>query len=565
MTLLIRAIVLAFSLFFGVYGKGWAVDHSEALFQKANKIYQAFLQSKNSEVSEQQKLQLIKDFKYIQNNFPTHPLAPLSLFQIGNLYRQLFHATHKHAYLNRSLQTFRHLIKIYPNTKLVDDSQFLIGRIFEEDKNELPLALLEYSKVLQYGDDQAKLALQKITQLQKQQLPTPDLFPFSSVKPQSSQKRQGGISIDHSRSLPKAKILSVQYWATENWMKIVINSSRPIPFLYGDLPPSPPPSSHQFHIDLLDSYSFVPVVANLIEENRFVQDVVLKAVNPRIARLTFASNTPVFWKVFNYEYSNQNTITLEIFPQISPILPVAITDQSVPQPIDASSFVKRPIRHIIIDPGHGGFDPGAVGFGIYEKDIVLSIGQKLKNMIEQQTSLKAFLTRDTDRFVSLEERSAFAKQHNGDLFISLHVNAHPVKQAHGIESYYLNTTDNQATHQLVIRENQMRAQGLQNFNNILRDLLNLSDSSQSETLTKSIHNYLLKNIGKRFSTVRNLGVKEAPFLILLRAGMPATLLELSFITNPEENHRLQDIQYHKIVAEGIFQGIQNYILQQRQG
>ena len=375
------------------------------------------------------------------------------------------------------------------------------------------------------------------------------------------------MAIDQSRTLPKAQILAIQYWATAKWARIVINSSRPIPYLYGDLPQplsQHTESSFQFYIDLLDSRSTTQVMASLTEKEGFIHNVTVQSLNPRITRVTFSLDNPVSLSVFDYETAHQNIITLELIPE-KPKLPLpALPD--LPKLADSPAFTKQAIKRIIIDPGHGGQDPGGSGFGIHEKDIVLAIAQELKKTIEKNSSLKVFLTRNTDRFISLEERSALARQYKGDLFISLHVNAHPVKEARGIESYYLDVTDNKASMRLALRENNMSDQGMHHFTMIVRDLLNMSHSSQSALLTHSIHAQLLRNIHTTFRKApRDLGVKEAPFLLLLGVGMPATLLELSFITNPEENQRLRDSKYHKTVSEGIFQGIQDYILQQKQG
>ena len=542
------------------FGSSEAREPGAVLFQKANEKYQSL--PKNLPLPEEKALQLIEEFGQFQSQFPTHPQAALALFQMGKLHRQLFHASGQHAYLLQSLKTFRQLIQDYPNSTLTDDSQFFIGVILEEDKKEPALALLEYQKVLEYQQDQAKRARQKIKQLQKSN-GLAHLLSGRKTPSFPAQKYQGGLAISPSRALPKATILSIRYWATEHWLKIVINTSRPIPFLYGILLPSP--SSQVLHVDLLDSQPATDLVANLQEKDRFIDNWALQVLNPRITRLTFAASRQVSWRVFDYESSNQNTIIVEVFPQ-EVERPADLLTDGTDAPRKEIALAQRPIRHIVIDPGHGGVDPGGVGFGIYEKDIVLAIGRELKKIIENRSSLKAFLTRNSDRFLSLEERALLAKQYQGDLFISLHVNAHPVKTAHGIESYYLNVTDSWTTQQLAIRENQMSAAGLQNFSNILKDLLRWKDFSQSENLTKTLHAHLLKNVGQHVAKApRDLGVKEAPFLILLQAGMPATLLEISFITNPQENLRLQNLPYQKAVAEGIFQGIQAYILQQNQG
>ncbi len=544
-----------------------STERSETLYQQANRQYHQFL-SKRKLIPQEKWMRLIRDFEHIQKNFPASLQAPISLLRVGILYRQLFLATDHEIYLNRGLRTLRQLIEVYPQTTLADDGQFIIGEIFEEDKKETTLALLEYNKVLQYNGDQKNKALKKIKQLRKKNLPTLHLFEPPKARTNLGKKHQGGISIDQSRALPKAKILSVQSWATAKWARIVINSSRPIPYLYRNLPPihsqKSEPLPLRFYVDFLDSQSTISVVASLQEEGRFIHNVEFQALNPRITRLTFTLDHPISLKVFDYQVSHQNVITLEMTPEKPK--PFSFSLRDPPKQTISPSFIKQTIKRIIIDPGHGGRDPGASGFGIDEKDIVLAIAHELKKLIEKKTSLKVFLTRSTDRFLSLEARSALARQYKGDLFISLHVNAHPVQEAHGIESYFLDVTDDQSSMKLAIRENNMSDQGLHNFTMILRDLLNLSQSSQSARLTHSIHNQLLRNIRTNFRTgTRNLGVKEAPFLILLGVGMPATLLEISFITNPEENRRLQDTKYYQTISEGIFQGIQDYVLQQKPG
>ncbi|MBF0279180.1 MAG: N-acetylmuramoyl-L-alanine amidase [SAR324 cluster bacterium] len=547
--------------------KLFSEERSELLYRHTIHEYHQLL-SQKKQIPEEIWLQLVRDFKHIEKNFPTSPQAPQSLLQIAQIYRILYQTTLNKTHINRSLRTLRQLIEIYPETPLADDSQFMIGKIFEEDKKEMTLALLEYNKVLLYNGDQKTKATQKIRELQKRKLPSYQLLNIPKTAPQFGGRHQGGISIDQSRALPKARILSVRYWATAKWSRIVINSSRPIPFLHGNLPSNVSQTSkefrHRYFVDMLDSRSTPKIIASLEEKNRLIHEVDIQILNPRITRLAFSSDNPVSVKVFDYEVSGQNFITLEILPE--KVAPPFLSPNGMQQQNTDPAFTKGTIKRIIIDPGHGGHDPGASGFGIHEKDIVLAVGRDLKKTIEKNTHLKVFLTRNTDRFLSLEARSAFARQHKGDLFISLHVNAHPAQEARGIESYFLDVTDDQSSIKLAERENSMSDQGLQNFNMILRDLLTLSQSSQSSRLTHAIHARLLTNIRTDFHIdTRNLGVKEAPFLILLGVGMPAALLEISFITNPEENQRLRETKYRESISKGIFQGIQDYILQQNQG
>ncbi|MBF0287762.1 MAG: N-acetylmuramoyl-L-alanine amidase [SAR324 cluster bacterium] len=536
-------------------------------FQQANrKYYQLLAKNKETRVTKEQWFQLINQFEKLHQVPPSPSQAPYALFRMGQLYRALFHTTNQYVYINRSLRAFRHLIKHYPKTTLRDDSQLIIGEIFEEEKQDLASALAAYNKVLNmYDGDQRARALLKIRQLRENSTSPALPSSFSSTQKHSSstKKKQGGISLDQSRVLPKAEILSAQYWATPNWVKIVINASRPIPYLYNKFLQYHPNNTEQtfkFHIDLLDSQLQNNTIASLLnEQGSFIHDVVLKRLNHRITRLNFLIDLPVTLTIYDYELSGQHVITLELFPQKP--LTFAGIQQSEIKTLDKPTPITR---RIVIDPGHGGQDPGASGFGIHEKDIVLSIGKELKKLLEDKTAIEVFLTRNNDQFVSLETRSALAKQYKGDLFVSLHVNAHPQEEVKGIESYYLDVTNNQTSVRLAMRENKMSNQGFENFNIILRDLLSASYSSQSTLLAHSIHSQLIQNIRTGYhSVLRDLGVKEAPFLLLLGVGMPAILIEISFITNREENDRLRDKKYHTTVAEGIYNGIHDYLLQEQ--
>lgn len=566
-----RSWILLISVIVGSYILPTTVwpARSENLFQNLNRQYFEYDSKKNT--SEKQWLRLIQRLEHIQNNLPTHPDAPITLLHVGKVYRKLFYVTQNSHYLDRSLRTLRLLIKTYPNSIFQDDSQFIIGKIFE-DKKELPLALLEYHKALNMHDgDQKTLIVEKIKRLQKRKIPL--LIRPALKKPLKAvsifEKRQGGLSIDKSRKLPKSQISSVRYWATDQWAKIVINTSRPIPYLYGELlTGNRSTTKHKYYVDLIDSQSIAeshPASAvSSLRDISFIHDVHLQSLNSRITRLTFTLEGLHKLRVYDYKLSQQNVITLEISTPAPNQAPLEMAFRgATSQPLISTSSKPKgrsPVQRIVIDPGHGGIDPGAGGFGIYEKDVVLAIGKELQTVLENKLNLKVFLTRTSDEFITLEERAAFARQNQGDLFISLHANAHLQSDVHGIESYYLDVSDNQTSRKLAIRENKMTHRGLQDFNAILHDLLSLSHYSQSIRLTQAVHKQLIHNIHQSYKKKpRDLGIKAGPFLVLLGVDMPSTLIEISFVTNFEENQRLKDPHYHRIVARGITEGIQNYI------
>lgn len=231
------------------------------------------------------------------------------------------------------------------------------------------------------------------------------------------------------------------------------------------------------------------------------------------------------------------------------------------------------IRRIVIDPGHGGEDSGAVGYsGLKEKDVALRLGRFLKDLIEQRLRVKAYLTRDKDVYLNLEERASIANQREGDLFISLHCNAAKSRDIAGIETYFLNMASDEGSLRLAARENIVKLgdarkniiaqDNLLDFT--LLDLVKNQDSAESSKLARFIQTGMMASSSKFFSDVRDLGVKSANFNVLWGVKMPSILVEVSFISNPSEEQRLRNDFYLQSVATGITQGIKHFVMSRGQ-
>jgi N-acetylmuramoyl-L-alanine amidase len=217
------------------------------------------------------------------------------------------------------------------------------------------------------------------------------------------------------------------------------------------------------------------------------------------------------------------------------------------------------IRKIVLDPGHGGKDTGAIGAGgILEKDVVLRIAKKLARRLRSEMGIEVVLTREHDTFIPLEERTAIANKENADLFVSLHTNASPNPRVGGIETYYLNNTDDEAARRLAERENAGSNREISDIQYILSDLIQNSKMEDSIALAHHLHASLVKQAGRRFGTVKDLGVKQALFYVLVGARMPSVLAEMFFITNRSEARWLGGESYHAGIVEGLFQGIKQF-------
>ena len=230
----------------------------------------------------------------------------------------------------------------------------------------------------------------------------------------------------------------------------------------------------------------------------------------------------------------------------------------------------QPYR-IMIDPGHGGRDPGAVGVGgLKEKTVVLAISKRLGKKLESRLPVKVFYTRETDVFVPLEERTAQANAMKADLFISIHANASENPRLQGVETYYLNNTNDRATERLARRENGLTPPGLTSLESdrappgsdlsfILSDLHHTASEPESIALAHTLQDSMMAQVAKRHSKVRNLGVKKGPFYVLVGAHMPCVLAEVSFLTHRVQGKLLRSSAYREAIAEGLFHGIARFI------
>ena len=216
------------------------------------------------------------------------------------------------------------------------------------------------------------------------------------------------------------------------------------------------------------------------------------------------------------------------------------------------------VRHIVIDPGHGGKDPGAMAFGLKEKDVVLKLARKVAGHLKDKHGYEVSLTRDRDIFIPLEERTAIANTKKADLFLSLHLNAHKSRQAGGVETYFLNLASDADAMRVAALENATSARSLSDLQDILQDLLKNTKIDESSQLARFIHRSLARGL-KRSYKIKNLGVKQAPFYVLIGAEMPAVLIEASFITNPTEAKLLQQDAYLDKIAAEIANGLNAYV------
>jgi N-acetylmuramoyl-L-alanine amidase len=244
----------------------------------------------------------------------------------------------------------------------------------------------------------------------------------------------------------------------------------------------------------------------------------------------------------------------------SPPTPTAGSTPASPPADEASEAdAPAPVRRIVVDAGHGGHDPGAIGpRRVREKDVTLSMARRLARKL-REAGFEVVLTRKDDRYLALEERTAIANTARGDLFVSIHANAHPRRSRSGVETYYLNTADDRYAARLAARENGLDVgDGEAEVARILTDLGAKASAGASRRLARLVQREVTSGVRARVGEVRDLGVKSALFYVLLGARMPAVLVETAFISNRDEERRLSSDRYQEEVAGGIARAVSGF-------
>jgi len=218
------------------------------------------------------------------------------------------------------------------------------------------------------------------------------------------------------------------------------------------------------------------------------------------------------------------------------------------------------IQTVVIDPGHGGQDPGCISKkGPKEKDIVLDVALELRNLLIAGKKLNVILTRESDIFIPLENRTVIANQQKADLFISIHANAHRNKKRQGVQTFFLNFSPDPQVNEIAARENATSTKNISEMQEIIKKIVRNSKILESRDLAEKIQRNLVKWLSLKYAPVEDLGLRGGPFWVLIGGEMPSVLVEISHLSNPQEAERLKSPAYRKQVAKGIYEGILDYM------
>ncbi len=292
-------------------------------------------------------------------------------------------------------------------------------------------------------------------------------------------------------------------------------------------------------------------------ENDYLQRIRIAQKNPLTVRMAVDLDFQRIDRYRVFHLPDPFRLVIDIYPS---------KESSVhpPEPTETGYSMARQlglgIQRIVLDPGHGGKDPGCVGSsGLFEKDVVLDVSKRLRTLLTQKQGLEVIMTRESDIFIPVENRPVIANQKKADLFISVHANSNHKKSHAGIETFYLNFSLDPSVNAIAARENATSTKNLGEMKDIITKIAQNSKIAESKELAEKVQAHLAGNLSRSFRDIKDLGVKGGPFWVLIGGEMPSILVEISHISNLKEEGRLKTPEYRQKIAEGIYQGILNYI------
>ena len=557
-------------------------------YEKARASYQSFFKSKKGMDRRDRWISIIKKFESVyKNHFPSNE-AYKAIFTTGDLYEQLFSISRRDKDLDAALEAYQKTVKEFKPDRLTDDALYRQGEIFFS-RGKYVAALNSFEKVstlIPKGDVAAK-ARSRISNV-RSFVPKGDLVKQVSLK----ETKNTSYSKENSSLTGGKKLIlkKIDYKVGSDSFRVVVYTSEAVTFSQGRL--SKP---ERVYINFKETQLADSVAKEIKIGSRFLKGLRLSQLDKENTRLVVDLNESNNLKIG--VWSEGHKLFVELSNKKAPDVKVAskskipFTKKIASKPkipsTKAVNFDKK-VKHnkeprkvavkvskkrsfpvvnkklplIVVDAGHGGSDLGAKGYrGIQEKNVNLAIALRLKDILTSRYKYRVILTRGDDTFIPLPGRGKIANDNNADVFVSVHANAAPRRAAHGIETYYLGQGHSEEAKATAARENGKLVKSVKDdeTQEILASMISTTKINKSSRLAGNIQNQLYQSMRKKYSGVKNLGVKEGPFFVLHDTNMASVLVEVGFVTNPREESRLKQSSYLDRLASSIAKGVSKFV------
>ncbi|MGE4553407.1 MAG: N-acetylmuramoyl-L-alanine amidase [Desulfovibrionaceae bacterium] len=506
-------------------------------------------------------LKVERSFTQLYKRDPKGEWAPKALFWLGRVYEELGGRSALASDFEQAVDYFGRVPAGFPGHPWGDDALLHSAQIRLRRLNQRELAYRDLARIERdYPDgDMRGEAAALLDELDEKDM---------------ANARTGGMTETLAATGPApagtATLQAIRYRSSDDYTRVVLELDRPVEYVYKFLEPLPDKDkTWRVYVDLRGA-----VLGGEVPRNVEISDGILRGFRAGqntadTARVVLDLQAHQDHKVFHLD--SPFRIIIDVYSaqpgdanggkdapsgQAVAIKPDKSGKSKPSSPGDLLEQLGLTVRTVMIDPGHGGKDNGAVHNGIKEKDVNLKVALALGAILKKQ-GYKVLYTRTNDEFISLEDRTAMANMGKADLFLSLHCNAHHSADINGLEVYSLNLAKNQDAIRVAAKENSVDPKQISDLQYILSDLMLSSKIEESSDLAEVEQGAIIKRVRPKYG-INDHGHREAPFYVLMGAKMPAVLIEMGYLTNPDEARLMKKDSFIKVMAQGIADGVADY-------
>ncbi|MDG2435802.1 MAG: N-acetylmuramoyl-L-alanine amidase, partial [Polaribacter sp.] len=493
-------------------------------------------------------------------------------FTVGDLYEKLYAVSRRKSDIDAAVKFYQKTVKEFKKAELTDDALFRQGKIFFSQKR-YNAAINSFETILNVVPD-GDIAVKAKGRIANVKLLLAKQALLKKTKHIAPLKISSNLNNDKILTLNK-----INYTVGVDSVQVVVHINKAVSFTQRRIS-----NPERVYFNFKDTQIGSDVAKNIKIGSPFLKGLRLSELDEKNTRLVF-------------DLSKTNNLKIGVWPEGSKLL-VELSNKKLPvsevaskskvsttpnilkvnkkvknkvavrkkivkaSPKRSSPVSNKKVPLIVVDAGHGGKDYGAKGHsGLKEKEVNLAIALRLEKILKSRYKYRVILTRKKDTFISLPGRGEIANDNNGDVFVSVHANAAPRRGAHGIETYYLGSGHSEEAKATAARENGklVRSVNDDQTQEILASMISTTKINKSSRLASNIQHELAHSMRKKYSGIKDLGVKEGPFFVLHDTNMASVLVEVGFVTNSKEERRLKQSAYLDNLASSIAKGIVKFI------
>jgi len=549
---------------------------AEQQYERANRLRADLDGTPEAQRKEKDYLEIVARYRRVYDVAPFSARAADALAAAAEMYHEMGKRFGE-KYWQEAIKTYEFLRREYPHSRYADDALFNVAQIQQVYLDDLETAAATYEQFLKTypRSRHAAKARERLKEIEAEQA---SAAKAAEKLPEKAPERAAGPATG-----PRVQVRNIRYWNAKNLTRVVLDLEGEVDYQKGRVA-----NPDRIFFDLFNtevstvlsgkSFDVGDGLLNRIRvaENRSgVTRVVLEVTGaedysvfslPNPFRLVVDIRGPA-----RAELAQKETPAAAAPPGETVEPPKSSAGATLPQPPPVPQPTREgnhtltralglKVGRIVIDPGHGGHDTGTIGpTGFMEKDLSLDVARRLGKLLEEQFGAEVIYTREDDTYVPLENRTALANEKQADLFLSIHANSSRKSSVRGIETFYLNVTNDAEALELASRENALAQTSVHELQDIVRKITRNEKLAESRELARGIQESLYKELRKRSREIKSRGVKQAPFVVLIGANMPSVLAEVAFLSNREDEELLKSPQGRQAVAEALLAGMTDYM------